>query len=233
MIKRLFVATAIFALPSVSVASCLNEVKDFAIEICGAIADSGSAQKLSASGELSAEAQGIIRRILGSAGGNVDTEYLNESWSGVLQNELSEDRFDTRQCRREMVQIAREEACVSVNTCRRPEFGLERYGNVQQFSGGSGWKDGGYSQPAYCSDLERATISSLGLRGGSYSSRVVASGERGRWVVRGLNPRHRQYHYQCTIEISWNPIYRARQDVVCGTSRGTRTGSEFSIETDS
>lgn len=198
------------------VADCLPQVRSFAVEICGVIENSGSAQRLSGSGELSAEAQGILRRVLGQAGGAVDIEYLEESYSGVLRNELADDRFDVRQCRQNMVQVAREEACITYAVCRRAEFGRERYANVQQYTGSTGWRGGGYNPTAYCSDFTQGTISTLGIGGQDYSARVIKPGEEQRWVTRGLNPRHREYNYHCTIEVSWNPVYNARRDPLCG-----------------
>lgn len=212
--RRIFIGLAFTVLPVPATANCLSDVAQFSEEICGSIENSGSAQRLSANGALSAEAEGIIRRVLGQASGNVDVDYLDERFRGVLREQLAGDRIDVRDCRQNMVAVAQQEACITYRFCRRAEFGLERYANEQRFSGSTGWRGGGYNPDAWCSDYIRKTIDSLNIGSQDYSATVVNKREEARWT--GWHGRDRQYNYHCTIKIQWNPIYKQRRDPICG-----------------
>lgn len=213
-VRHILIGLGIAVLPGNVAANCLSEVRQFAVEICGSIENSGSAQRLRASGELSAEAEGIVRRVLGQAGGNIDVDYLDETFRGVLRDHLAGDRIDVRDCRQNMVAVARQEACITYQLCRRAEFGLEQYANEQRFSGSTGWRGGGYNPDAWCSDYMRKTIASLNIGNQDYAARVVNKREEARWT--GWHGRDREYNYHCTVEIQWNPIYKQRRDPICG-----------------
>lgn len=193
-------------------ATCLDQVANFSDKVCGAIENSGKAQKLQADGALNTEAQGILKKVLGNAGADVDISYLNESFTGVLREELAGDRFDARSCRQNMVNLSFDKICISYKACRRTEFGLERYNNTQQFSGTTGWRGGGYNPVAWCNDFTRGTISSLKIGSKDYQSKIIGSSEESKKDWKGKV----SYNYHCTIEVSWNPIYKQRIDAACG-----------------
>lgn len=59
-----FVAFTLMFFPSIAFASCLEEAAGFAERVCGEISSRGSSQLISGSGELNAEAKGLIARML-------------------------------------------------------------------------------------------------------------------------------------------------------------------------
>ena len=99
--------------PAHAVGNCLQEVANFADRICGEIQTAGAAQKLEVDGTLSAEVTGIIRKVLGDAGGEVDLKNLQQSYENVLREDLADELFNARDCRIKMVEVGRAEICTS------------------------------------------------------------------------------------------------------------------------
>jgi len=98
-------------------------------------------------------------------------------------------------------------------TCRRPEFGRIGWGRTEQFSGNSGWRGGGTSQPDWCRELAGQSIRSRSI-GEQNEVATVASSEDSHFTW----DRRAEYNYSCTVRISWAPIYAERQDVSCGVA---------------
>ncbi len=96
-------------------------------------------------------------------------------------------------------------------SCRRPEFGVERWLRSEEFSQSSGWRDGGRSQQDWCNELIAATVQGRAL-GPEHLATVVNSSEDSNKDWKG----HVTYNYSCTVRISWQPLYAERQDPACG-----------------
>lgn len=103
----------VFTTSSSAFASCLEEVKEFAKDICGQIQTSGSRELITANGKLKAEVSGIVRRVIGNAGGDIDGAKLSDTYENVLREDLSKELFNVRDCRMKMVEVGRSEACSS------------------------------------------------------------------------------------------------------------------------
>lgn len=92
-------------------ASCLDDIADFAERICGDIKSSGNSDLTEANGELKAEVTGIVRRIVGDAGGSFNVNHLTKSYENVLREDLAKELFSVRDCRIKMVEVGRKESC--------------------------------------------------------------------------------------------------------------------------
>jgi hypothetical protein len=90
---------------------CLSKTADFAERICGEIQRSGNRQVVEANGQLKAEVSGIVRRIVGEAGGSANGKFLRETYENVLQQDLGKEIFSVRECRMKMVDVGTKEAC--------------------------------------------------------------------------------------------------------------------------
>jgi len=91
--------------------SCLDDVSNFAVKICGEIQTSGSSSKTEISGELKAELSGIVRKVLGNAKAGTDGKHIAEAYENVLRNDLPAELKDVRSCRLKMVKVGRSELC--------------------------------------------------------------------------------------------------------------------------
>ena len=55
-----------------------------------------------------------MRRVLGGGEGDFSAESVTRSYNNVLREELGKELFDVRECRENMVNVAREEACTTL-----------------------------------------------------------------------------------------------------------------------
>ena len=94
-------------------ADCLKRSSDFASDICGSITTQGSRERFKASGNIGAEVGGAIRKFLGSVDGHANIVAHEENYRNVIRNHLAAELANVRDCRREMVRLAREEVCTS------------------------------------------------------------------------------------------------------------------------
>ena len=94
-----------------SVANCLDDVSKFANDICGAIQNSGKRELTDVDGNLDLEVSGIVRRVIGGVEGGAKGRKLVDVYEGVLRKDLAKDKFNARDCRVKMVEVARQEAC--------------------------------------------------------------------------------------------------------------------------
>jgi len=92
-------------------ASCLDEAADFAQRICGAINDRGKTTLVTTSGDLNAEAKGLIKQLLGSAGANFQGGATIKTYENVLQEQLQQEHFD--QCAQNMAKAGIEQVCAN------------------------------------------------------------------------------------------------------------------------
>ena len=66
-------------------AACLEDAATFALRICGELAQKGKSTLVTGSGDLSAEAKGILTRVLGSAGADFKTGAEYKTYEGLVQ----------------------------------------------------------------------------------------------------------------------------------------------------
>jgi hypothetical protein len=92
-------------------ADCLTDAAVFANRICGEVSNRGSARLVTGSGELNAEARGLIRRLLGSAGGEFKGETEFTSYENVLREQLASELVNVRECGVRMAEAAMKQAC--------------------------------------------------------------------------------------------------------------------------
>jgi hypothetical protein len=98
-------------LPFGAFASCLDEAAAFSERICGAISNRGSSELISGSGALSAEAKGLIARMLGSAQGDAKVDAAVSSYDNVVREELAKEHANARDCKLKMVDVAVAKVC--------------------------------------------------------------------------------------------------------------------------
>jgi hypothetical protein len=96
---------------SSAVADCLTEAAAFANRICGEVSNRGSAKLVTGSGELNAEAKGLIRRLLGSAGGELKGQTEISSYENVLREQLASELVNVRECGVRMAEAAMKQVC--------------------------------------------------------------------------------------------------------------------------
>lgn len=116
--------------------SCLDEVVKFANGICGEIQRSGTSNVVEANGQLKADVSGIVRRVLGNAGGNLNGKAAVGAYENVLRVDLSKELFNIRECRIKMVDVGRSELCKSPNlpTIQRTELLAELQDNNERIA---------------------------------------------------------------------------------------------------
>jgi hypothetical protein len=71
----------------------------------------GSSQLITGSGELSAEAKGLIARMLGSAQGSASVDEAVSTYENVAREELAKEHANVRDCRVHMVDVAMKQVC--------------------------------------------------------------------------------------------------------------------------
>jgi hypothetical protein len=100
------------ALPSSAFATtCLDDAATFAERICGELSNRGSSQLITGTGELSAEAKGIIAKMFGSAQGAANVSEAVSSYENVAHEELAKDHANIRDCKARMVDVAVKQVC--------------------------------------------------------------------------------------------------------------------------
>jgi hypothetical protein len=106
--RSLVTAAAVFVIfaSQSSTASCLQDIVIFANGICGAIEKSGSKSTIDASGKLDVKIGNIVTKIIGAGSGDLSGKVLEDSYKGVLQNQLGAELFNVRDCRQKMVEVA-------------------------------------------------------------------------------------------------------------------------------
>jgi len=98
---------------SAAVADCLTDAAAFANRICGEVSNRGSSRLVTGSGELNAEARGLIRRLLGSAGGEFKGETEFTSYENVLREQLASELVNVRECGVRMAEAAMKQVCTA------------------------------------------------------------------------------------------------------------------------
>ena len=168
-------AAAIASLAESAGAACLDEAAAFARKVCGELSSRGSSNLVTTSGELNAEAKGILHRFIGSASGEICGKTQIETYEGVVRDQLTQARFNELNCRSEMAKIAVAQACqkpITYKTCRHADFGQAGWARQETVPCTSGWRDGGYNPDAYCADCQASAISASN----SHCDREAAAG---------------------------------------------------------
>ena len=107
-----------------------------------------------------------------------------------------------------------EVTAASPRKCQDKSFGQVGWRYTEETAGSSGWMPGGFSQPDWCNRLTANFLSSRSI-GSAHEKNVVSSSEQGRWT--GPLGRTREYNYNCTVKVSWEPIYAEKVDEsICG-----------------
>src|SRR5947209_1994213 len=94
-----------------AIASCLDEARSFAHGVCGEISNKGSSRLVTGSGELNAEGKGLLRTLLGSAGGSLKGETHFSEYENVLREQLGTELVNVRECRGKMAEVAIKQTC--------------------------------------------------------------------------------------------------------------------------
>jgi hypothetical protein len=90
----------------------LQEVASFANTICGDIEKTGAKSTVDANGKLDATIGNIVTKVIGASGSvNVSGRALEQSYKGVLQDQLGTELFNVRKGREEMVAVALRQVC--------------------------------------------------------------------------------------------------------------------------
>jgi len=118
---------------------------------------------------------------------------------------------DVQQCGFDMETVVVEPA--KILSCRKPEFGIERYVQSEVVSQSSGWVGGGSNPTNWCNQMINSFVSAREI-GETAVSNVTNKSEQGRWT--GI--RKRQYNYSCTATINWSPLYIEKAHSSCGST---------------
>jgi hypothetical protein len=214
MRKSSALGVVLVAMSSTLHAACLEEVSNFAERICGQIDKVGSRVVIEGNGELKAEVSGIIRKVLGNAGGTAKGKILQDAYENVLREDLAKELFNVRECRVKMVEVGRKEACkptTSYRSCRHPDFGRAGWERSEVISQSSGWRGGGGNPDNWCNELISSYVVTRAL-GTNYEASVLETAEESDRDWMG----HVTYNYHCKVEISSIPVYAERTDPRCG-----------------
>lgn len=211
------VAAATIISPRVANAECLKEAGDFAERICGQVKQAGKSTLITAKGDLTAEAKGLIAKALGQLGGQVGVDVQTKDFENVVQEQLAPELVDVRKCGREMAKLAIDQICTKApiwKVCSNQSFGLDHWENSERLQGTTGWRGGGYNPGAYCTDFINSVVSSRGLGDKPHDIGDVTPGEENRRT--GMLKDHAEYNYHCAITLRWNPVYKQKADPICG-----------------
>jgi hypothetical protein len=115
MSVRTLLVISLTLMPQAAFADCLTDAATFANRICGEVSNRGSSRLVTGSGELNAEARGLIRRLLGSAGGELKGETEFTGYENVLREQLASELVNVRQCGIRMAEAAMRQACTAAN----------------------------------------------------------------------------------------------------------------------
>jgi hypothetical protein len=92
-------------------ATCLDDVANFAIRICGDIANSGTSTVVDANGNIDASISNIIKMVVGGASTSINGHILYDTYVGVARDQLAGVHFSDIDCRQKMVNIAVAQVC--------------------------------------------------------------------------------------------------------------------------
>ncbi len=194
---------------------CAIYVKDMLKVICGEYQVRGESILVRGGGGLSVKARGIIDKFVASGNVSGQTEAIYESFEGVLRENLPAHVDQVSQCSQSMYTPVADRFCeakpIVYRTCARREFGVERWEASQRFEGRSGFRGGGGSQPAWCTEYRNSLIANGTITEPSEIA-IATSSE----VSRRRPSGNVQYNYSCTLEAKWAPVYVSRQDALCG-----------------
>lgn len=213
----LLVAGAEVGLAPIARAECLKEAGDFAERICGQVKQAGKSTLVTAKGELTAEAKGIVARALGQLGGTVGVDVQSKDFENVVQEQLAGELVDVRKCGTQMATLAINQICTKAprwKVCANQAFGIDHWENTERLQGTSGWRGGGYNQGAYCSDFINSVVNGRQLGNKPHDVSNVTMGEENRRS--GTFRERAEYNYHCAITLSWNPVYKQKADPICG-----------------
>ena len=113
-----FIAAIAFSWCPAIYANCLAEVTDFAHKICGEINTKGSSRIMEINGDLKAGVSGIVRRVLGEAGGEIEIKRVTREYENVLRKDLAKELSDIRRCKTQMVRVGISALCNYPSNCR-------------------------------------------------------------------------------------------------------------------
>ena len=210
------VTTTIVIVPCAAYADCLQQSADFAQKICGEVKTMGRSALVTANGDLTAEAKGLIAEAVGRIGGTVKGKIETKTFEDVLQEQLAEELINLRQCGVDMANAAYQ-VCTKAavwKTCANQAFGLAGWANEETLYGTSGWRKGGYNEGAYCTEFIKSVIQTRGLDDLPHLVDDVKSSEENRRT--GWMNTVAEYNYHCSIRLHWNPIYNQKADPICG-----------------
>jgi hypothetical protein len=112
---RIFTIVLAFLVGAVSpreaFATCLDDAAAFSERVCGELSNRGSSQLVTGSGELTAEARGLVARMLGSAQGSAAVSGAVSTYENVTREQLATDHANVRECRERMVDVAIKQVC--------------------------------------------------------------------------------------------------------------------------
>jgi hypothetical protein len=191
-------------------ASDYSDMADFAQSICGDI-PSGTLSKTTIKGAVEANAGLLARIVNGNA--NLTAEQVKQLYIGIPLDKLPDNIPTVSMCKSELVKVLLARKKIVANICRKPEFGQVGWGRSEVYSNSSGRVGGGGDQNQWCNQVASSFISSRSIGPENKVERVSSSEESNKdWKG------HVTYKYHCTIKVSWDPVYAARQDAsACGT----------------
>jgi hypothetical protein len=118
----------------VASASCLQEIASFANQICGEIEKSGTRSTVDANGKLDVKVGNIVTKIIGSGSGDLSGKVLEDSYKGVLQDQLGAELFNVRDCRQRMVEVASKKCADSGDMGEDRKITVPTYKSNEEFS---------------------------------------------------------------------------------------------------
>jgi hypothetical protein len=99
--------------------------------------------------------------------------------------------------------------------CRNPSHGIVAYENSHEFEKWSGWRQGGYNQQAWCSEVRRDAEARVGSL---IDWQVIKTEEKSKEEFF----RRIYYKYYCKGIARWGPIYASKRSSVCGREENSQ-----------
>lgn len=210
-------AAALGSMPTWAATDGYAEISMFVEKVCQNPVG-GKYVRTEIDGSIRADAPGLAKALGLTLGADGRLYRDSVEYEGIPMDRLSKEIQTPGQCKFELVKLLLEERkllakgkAISYKSCRHPDFGQAGWNRTEDYTGSSGWRDGGSNPINWCNDLAAKFL----------RERQIGSAHQ----VSFHNPReesnkdwkgHVTYNYHCTVRAAWDPLYHERNDARCG-----------------
>lgn len=169
-------------------------------------------------GSIRADSAGLAKALGLTLGADGRLYRGTEEYEGIPIDRLPKEIFTPAQCKSRLVEMLFEERkllaqrkVVSFASCRHPDFGQAGWSRTENYTGSSGWRDGGSNPTNWCNDLAAKFLRERQI-GPAHQVSFHDVWEESNKDWKG----HVTYNYHCTARVAWEPLYHERTDARCG-----------------